>query len=889
MEYYNKNYKQVLKELNTSTEGLASQDAENRLQKYGYNEINHGKPKNLWAVFFKQFSSVLVLVLIVAGILSTVLGAIEGNGYLDGVVIFAIVIINAVLGFLQEKKAESSLALLEQVSLPKAKVIRDGVVQVVLAKELVVGDIVTLETGDYIPADLRLISSSNLKVDEAVLTGESVSSSKDYSKIIKEKVGVADRSNCVFMSTFVTYGRATGVVILTGEKTQVGELVKLLKEHSPQKTPLEKKIDSFAKVLTLFCVVIVLIIMVMGLLQGRDFYSVLMIAISLAVAGIPEGLPAVVTIVLAVGMQRMGKKRAIIKNLSSVETLGSTTVICTDKTGTLTQNKMFVVKMSDTEKELGFSGTGYLYDGEIINDGDYELSKNFNYMLLNMALCNDSKIISGKNQIIGDPTEAALRVASYKAGYEYEVLEKQFERIKELPFDSERKLMSVLVKNRNNNFLTLTKGAVDSLLDKCAFIMINNKKENLTKKHINKIKKLNENYSKQALRVLGYAYKNSKTDDIEEEELIFVGLSAMEDPPRAEAMSSILKCKEAGIRVVMITGDHKLTAEKIGENLGICEPNDKVLSGVEIDSLSESELIEECKNVNIFARVSPKNKVQILNCIKQQNNIVAMTGDGVNDAPALKNADIGVAMGRAGTDVAKKSADMILTDDNFSSIVSAVEEGRVVYSNIKKFLSFLISCNIGEILVITIAILFTGMFGGYLPLLPLQILWVNLITDSLVALALGLERIEENTMKEKPKDPAKSITDIHFFARAIMQACGLALAVLCVFKIGLVYFTPEIANTMAFITIIFAELFKAFSTRNENKSILSYNPFSNKFLNYSVIISIAFVLSLVYIPGVNQIFSLIAVDFYIFWTSIVFALISLSFSEFSKLFFKEKE
>ncbi len=886
MKYYVKKHKDVINSLNSSTNGLREEKAKELLEKNGLNDISSTKKLSIAKLFFNQLKSVLVIMLIVAAGISITVGIMEGEGILDGIIISAIVVINAVLGVVQEKKASDSLKALQSIAFPKAKVIRNGVVEIISAKEIVVGDIVTLETGDYIPADLRLISSVNLKVDESALTGESVSVEKNFNKVLAEDVPLAERENMVYMSTFVTYGRATGVVTATGFDTEIGVIAKLLNETEEKTTPLQQKINVFGKALTFICGVILLALVGVGLLKGQPFIEVLMMAISLAVAGIPEGLPAVVTVVLAVGMRRMVKKNAIIKHLSAVETLGSTTVICSDKTGTLTQNKMFVTNINDMQKEFSFSGTGYLYDGKIMLQKSETLSESHQKILLAMALCNDSKVIRGKNRIIGDPTEGALRVASKKAGFDYKVLELSNERVKELPFDSERKLMSVLVRDKED-YILLTKGATSELLKRCNKILINGKEEKLTEEHIKKVDKLNKKYAKQALRVLGYAYRSQKSETLKEENLVFVGLSTMIDPPREEVKRAIEKCHRAGIRVVMITGDNKTTASTIGKELGICGDDCISITGTALDKLSDEELKEVGKNTNVFARVSPTNKVQIVNCIKQNGNIVAMTGDGVNDAPALKTADIGISMGITGTDVAKQASDMILTDDNFTSIVSAVEEGRVIYSNIRKFINFLVSCNIGEIFIITIAVFFSGYFNNVLPLLAIQLLWINLITDSLPAFALGLEKAEFDVMNKPPRDPKEPIADKHFLSRVIMQGIGLTIAVLLAFKIGLNNYSVPTAQTMAFVTIVLGELLRAYSARSESSFIFKFNPFSNKFLNFSFIVSLALLMVLVYTPVVNSVFYLTPLKLPVLALCTALALIPMFVAEITKIFAKK--
>ncbi|ERJ13078.1 calcium-translocating P-type ATPase, PMCA-type [Haloplasma contractile] len=876
-------------------DGLSQREVEKRIEQYGENTLKGKRQKTIVELIFDQFKSFLVMILIVAAVISLFIAITEGHDYIDGIIILVIVILNAILGVVQEKKASNALAALQEMSSPKAKVIRDGKIKEISSKELTVGDVVVIETGDYIPADIRLIESVNLKIEESALTGESVPVEKDYRDVYKkgDKVSLGDRKNMLFMSTMVTYGRGTGVVTGIGMETEIGKIAGMINEAVDEKTPLQEKLDQFGKILGIICIVVSVIIFILGMIQGKDLLDIFMTAVSLAVAAIPEGLPAVVTVVLALGMQRMVKRNAIMKRLSAVETLGSTTVICSDKTGTLTQNKMLVQSIYDLTNEYEVSGVGYLKEGDITLDGEQaEINTNLDLLLKTCCLCNDAKIKDEENDIIGDPTEGALLVLGLKADYHYEELNKKYKRIQEFPFDSERKLMSV-INDVEDKHIMFTKGAFDQLLKRCKYALVNGEKTELTDEIIKNIQEQNLKLAKNALRVLAYAYKEvNESVDIKEEEndLIFLGITGMIDPPREEAKVAIKKCHSAGIRVVMITGDHKLTATAIGSELGIVKDEENVLSGDEIDDLSDQEFIDAVRNVNVFARVSPEHKVRIVSAIQDHGEIVAMTGDGVNDAPALKKAEIGVAMGITGTDVSKQAADMILTDDNFTSIVDAVEEGRTIFINIRKFISFLISCNIGEILLILVAMIFTNFFGGVIPLVAIQLLWINLMTDSFPAFAIGLEESEGNVMEKKPRDPKEPIANKSFIIKVVFQALGLAIGALTSFKLGLEISHAnmsqadpvEIARTMTFVTVVVGELLRAFSSRSESKTIFQINMFGNKFLNYSVVLSLVLLGLLVYVPLFGSIFHLVPLDKTHILIAVGLSFIPLIFAELSK-------
>lgn len=851
-EYYNKSIKEIEESLNTSVQsGLSGGDVQKAREQFGENALQEKAGKTLWKMIVEQISDFMIMILIAAAVLSMVAGEV-----IDGAVILGIVVLNAVLGITQERKASNALAALKNMAAPKAKVIRDGKINVVDSKNLVPGDVVQLESGDYVPADLVFTESVNLKIDESALTGESVAVEKSIG-VIELDASIGDRTNSAYMSTIVTYGRGKGIVVGTGMNTEIGKIATMLNETEDGKTPLQDKLSSFGKMLGIVCILVCGVIFVLGMLRGEPLLEVFMTAISLAVAAIPEGLPAVVTVVLAIGVTRMVSRHAIMKNLGAVETLGSTTVICTDKTGTLTQNKMTVLKVYDGEEEWRVSGTGYGFEGAIKSETNKK--KTVIDKLLKVAvLCNDAKV--KEKEVIGDPTEGALVVLAAKGGMDQEALNQAYPRLAEFPFDSDRKLMSTK-HFFDNQYHMFTKGAPDVALSRSTKILINNEVRDITTEDRERILAKNNGYAEQALRVLAYTCKivDEKSDLLnEEQDLIFLGLSCMIDPPREEAKEAVKLCKKAGIRVVMITGDHITTASTIAMELGIIENADEALEGSMINTYSDEAFREKVKTTSVFARVSPEHKVRIVETVKANGDIVAMTGDGVNDAPALKRADIGIAMGITGTDVAKEAADMILTDDNFASIVDAVEEGRIIYSNIRKFVSFLLSCNIGEILIIFIAML----SGWAVPLVPIQLLWINLITDSFPAFALGLEKGEKDIMKQQPRNPAEPIVDRTMKIALVFQSVGLTVAVLGSYRLGFMMagdIAPAlqltVARTFCFTTLIIGEMLRAYSARSEYKSLFSLKILGNKYLNYSVAGAILMLFIVVYVPFLQPIFT----------------------------------
>ena len=868
--WFNKSKEEVEKELGTNLDlGLTSEEVQKRQEKYGLNELKAKKKKSLFQKFLDQFKDFSIIVLIIAAIVSGFVGVAEGEGITDTIIILIVVIVNAIIGVTQEAKAEKSLEALQKLTDHASKVIRNGEITVVPAKELVPGDIVVLDTGDYIPADLRIIEAVNLKSQEASLTGESVPVEKNSEPIEDTKIGIGDRLNMLFSSSLVTYGRGKGIVVETGMTTEVGKIAGMLDEAGEQITPLQQKLNKLGKTLGIAALAICVFIFIIGLLQGKEPIHMFMTAVSLAVAAIPEGLVAVSTIVLAIGVQKMVKKNAIVKKLPAVETLGSSTVICSDKTGTLTQNKMTVEKIfwNDTVRDVE-----KISESEI----DEELKK---LVYANM-LCNDTKI-SKDGSLTGDPTETALVDMAFKLDFDPSIYD-QMPRVQEIPFDSDRKLMTT-VNQVGDKYFVYTKGGIDELLKRCISYDICGKNYNEIENYANKIRQENENMAKEALRVLGCAYKEidhiPSQEEMEniEKDLIFIGMVGMIDPAREEAKKAVEKCKTAGIKTVMITGDHKITATAIAKKLGILENEDEAITGLELEQMSDEELEKNVRHYSVYARVSPEHKVRIVRAWQKNGEIVAMTGDGVNDSPALKKSDIGCAMGIVGTDVAKEAADVILTDDNFATIVSAVEEGRRIYDNILKVIQFLLSSNVGEIVVLFLATLLTPLFAKWFGitdithleiLLPIHILWINLVTDSLPALALAFDPANSDIMNRKPAKPNEGVFTKSMTWRVIYQGVMIGLLTLSAFIIGLATTTEpigalsldeskiEVGQTMAFVTLALSELVHVFNIRDNKKSIFKTKIFNNKKLILAVLASAALMFIILSIPALRTIFSI---------------------------------
>lgn len=895
MDWYKKSIEKVLSELIVDpVMGLDEKEVKERLNTYGANELQEEGGTTFLSKLIGQFSDFLVLILIGAAIVSMIAGEPK-----DSIVIMAIVIANALLGVYQEGKAEKALDALKKMASPHAKVIREGKTIVIPANTLTPGDIVLLDAGDIVPADLRLIESSNLKIEEASLTGESVPVEKRANEVFKEDISLGDRHNMAYTSTIVTYGRGRGVVVATGHDTEIGKIATMIQSLETETTPLQKRLNQLGKVLGITTIIICMIVFGIGILQGREALEMLMVAISLAVAAIPEGLPAIVTIVLAIGMNRMVKRHAIVKKLLAVETLGCTTVICSDKTGTLTQNEMTVIKAYIHDKILDITGTGYEPQGEF-KIGGKEISVNAFESLKTLLsigiLANDARLekVDNSYKIIGDPTEGALVTLAGKANITSTDINKSFPRVEEIPFDSDRKMMTTFHKDFiPQKFVSFTKGAPDIIISRCNFIKEGDKVLPFTDDLKKQVLEVNSKFAQEALRVLAFAYKeyDQLPKDINSENIesnmVFVGLVGMIDPPRPEAKEAIRLCKQAGINTIMITGDYKETAFAIAKDLGMAETKDQSMMGEELNNLSDEELREVVKKIKVFARVSPEHKVRIVSALKANGDIAAMTGDGVNDALALKRADIGVAMGITGTDVAKNTAELILTDDNFASIVSAVEEGRIIYDNIKKFVYFLLSCNIGEILLVFVSIL----LNLPVPLIPIQLLWLNLVTDSFPALALGVEKGEPDIMMHRPRNPNEPILNRQMITRIIIQSVAIALTSLTAYWWGINrYGLDNIleARTIAFATLITAELLRVFSVRSPKYSIIKMGFFSNMKLIQGVSFSFFLMLIIIYIPFLNPIFSTFPLGLAEWFIILLLALIPLVLGEITKLISSKK-
>ncbi|HDV8369136.1 TPA: cation-translocating P-type ATPase [Bacillus cereus] len=881
--WYSKTKDQTLIDLETNEQnGLTDEIVSERLKQYGSNELATKQKRTLWQRIFAQINDVLVYVLIIAALISAFVGE-----WADASIIALVVVLNAVIGVVQESKAEQALEALKKMATPKAIVKRNGELKEIPSEHVVPGDIVMLDAGRYIPCDLRLIETANLKVEESALTGESVPVDKDaiYHPSMQrdEQVPLGDQKNMAFMSTLVTYGRGVGVAVETGMNSQIGKIATLLHEADDDMTPLQKSLAQVGKYLGFVAVAICIVMFLIGFLQGRDTLEMFMTAISLAVAAIPEGLPAIVSIVLAIGVQRMIKQNVIIRKLPAVEALGSVTIICSDKTGTLTQNKMTVTHF--------YSDNTYdrLESLNVNNDAQ-------RLLLENMVLCNDASY-NNESQT-GDPTEIALLVAGTTFNMQKDHLEKIHERVNEVPFDSDRKMMST-VHTYDESYYSMTKGAVDKLLPRCTHIFKNGKIEILTDSDKNQILKAAGAMSQEALRVLSFAFKQYDSNDVDinhlEKSLIFIGLVGMIDPPRTEVKDSIKECKKAGIRTVMITGDHKDTAFAIAKELGIAEEISEIMIGTELDNISDTELASKINHLNVFARVSPEHKVKIVKALRAKGNIVSMTGDGVNDAPSLKQADVGVAMGITGTDVAKGAADVVLTDDNFSSIVKAVEEGRNIYRNIKKSILFLLSCNFGEIIALFLAIL----LGWATPLRPIHILWVNLITDTLPALSLGVDPEDPDVMKEKPRHAKESLFSgsVPFL---IFNGVIIGLLTLIAFIAGAKFYTGDTnlfplfperidddallhAQTMAFVVLSFSQLVHSFNLRSRTKSIFSIGIFTNKYLVFSLLIGVLMQVCIISIPPLANIFGVHALTMRDWGFVLLLSIIPLVVNEIIKL------
>lgn len=841
-------------------QGLTAAEVERRLAEYGENRLRERKKETVARRFFEQFKDIMILILIFAAVLSFVIACYEGEGFFEPVLILLIVVLNAIIGMIQEGKAEKALEALKSLSAPHARVIRDGRQTVIKASQLVPGDIILVEAGDFVPADARLITSASLKVEESALTGESLPSEKDAAAAVAADAPLGDRSNMIFSGSEISYGRATAVVTATGMNTEMGKIADLLAAEGEEQTPLQEKLAVLGKYLGIAALSICGIIFLMGLIAGLPVVEIFLISVSLAVAAIPEGLPAFVTIILAIGVQRMVKRNAIIRKLPAVETLGSASVICSDKTGTLTQNRMTLTH-------------AFLADGSVLEEIRGESPPAVKNLLCYAALCCDAKVVfeNGREQHIGDPTETAIVLAAHKNGMPKEELEKQFPRLAEIPFDSERKLMTTVNRIEGKN-MVIVKGAFDVLAQRCIAGDLGAGRNYADK------------MSQQALRILAVGYKEigivpaHPTPELLENNLTFMGLLGMMDPPRTEAGDAVAVCRRAGIKPVMITGDYVLTASAIAKKLGILLEGDEAITGSELALMPDAEFDKRVRSISVYARVSPADKIRIVQAWQRQGEIVAMTGDGVNDAPALKAADIGCAMGITGTDVAKSAADMILTDDNFATIVEAVREGRGIFDNIKKVVGYILGTNIGEVL----AIFFAMLLWRVTPLLAVHLLWINLFTDGLPAVALGMEQIEKDVMSRRPRPKNEGIFAGQLGVQVALQGAMFAFLTLSGFLLGWKGTGNIVAGrTMAFFILSLTQLVQAFNMRSTS-SLFQIGALSNKVLCLAAGISLAFIMVILFVPPVTALFGLTQLTAEMYLSAVLLAFVPLPVMELVK-------
>ncbi|HDR5140316.1 TPA: calcium-translocating P-type ATPase, SERCA-type [Bacillus anthracis] len=859
MNWYGMRAHEVEESTNTNVKvGLTEKEAEGRIKKFGTNELEEAKRPSALMVFLAQFKDFMVLVLFGATIVSAFLGE-----YIDSIAIVAIVIINGILGFFQERKAEKSLEALKELAAPQVTVLRNGKWVKAPSKALVLGDVIKFSSGDRIGADVRLVEASSLYIEESALTGESVPVQKKVEALQGQDVSIGDQKNMAFMGTMITRGSGTGVVVATGMNTAMGQIANMLQNAEQMETPLQRRLEQLGKILIIVALVLTALVVLAGVYQGNEVYHMFLAGVSLAVAAIPEGLPAIVTVALSLGVQRMIKKRAIVRKLPAVETLGCASVICSDKTGTMTQNKMMVTHMWSGGELWKVTGQGYEPNGSFMK-GEKEINaaktKALYQLLTFGSLCNNANIIQKKKAYVldGDPTEGALVAAAMKAGITREALKGKFEIIRELPFDSTRKMMSVIVRDREGKKFVVTKGAPDVLLQMSQTILWGDKQQPLSELYRKEVQAAIHSLGSQALRTIAVAFKPLKvTDSIEherdvEKDFMLVGIQGMIDPPRPEVKQAVKECREAGIRTVMITGDHKVTAMAIAEQLSILPQGGRVVEGVELASMDVEELENVVEDTYVFARVSPEHKLKIVKALQNKGHIVAMTGDGVNDAPAIKTADIGIAMGITGTDVAKEASSLVLLDDNFATIKSAIKEGRNIYENIRKFIRYLLASNVGEILVM----LFAMLLALPLPMVPIQILWVNLVTDGLPAMALGLDKAEGDVMKRTPRHPKEGVFARGFAWKIISRGFLIGAVTLVAFIIAYNQHPNELkyAQTVAFATLVLAQLIHVFDCRSEH-SVFHRNPFGNVYLVGAVIISLLLMLVVIYYPPLQPIFS----------------------------------
>jgi Ca2+-transporting ATPase len=904
--------KKVIEELGVDPKtGLNSEEVQKRLERFGFNELKETKKRTLFQIFIEQFKDIFILLLLVATVLSAFVGYYESKGaqkgileaYADSITIFIIVFLCAISGFVQEYRAEKAMEAMKKLTAPKARVWREKKELMIEAREVVPGDILLLEEGDRLPADARLIEIVDLKTDEAILTGESTPVKKELA-ILKEDCPISERKNMVFSATHIAYGRGKAVVVTTGMNTEIGKIAKMVQEVEEEETPLQRKLDDFAKKIAR--VVLVLAAIIFGLeifsegLKIKAFLDSFMTSIALAISVVPEGLPAIVTISLALGTKEFAKRNAIIRKLSSAESLGSVTVICSDKTGTLTKGEMTVRRIYLDGKLIDVSGVGYEPRGIfLLKDKVVEpkKEKELSFLLKIGAICSNARLQTPDHRwyIVGDPTEGALIVSAAKAGFLQEDLERDYSRKHEVPFTSERKRMTTVNLTPEGELIAFSKGAPEIILERCNRVLENGKEVELTNEKREKILKINESLAGDALRVLAMAYKKlpPQTKEFDDEELeknlVFVGIEGMIDPPRKEAIEANKKCQDAGIKTIMITGDHKLTAIAVAKEIGIFKEGDLVLTGAELDKMSDQDFEKIVEKVTVYARMSPELKMRIVNAFKKQGEIVAMTGDGVNDAPAVKRADVGISMGKTGTDVTREASDIVLADDNFATIVNAIEQGRVIYDNIRKYARYLMACNFDEVLVIGTFAILAGIFGEKLfplPLIPAMLLWINLVTDGAPAVALSIDPPEEGVMKRKPRNPKEGILS-GMVAFIIVSFLLQSLGTFLVFSLEYYLFPgtkmSEVpvhwlslpladpnretyrlmalneARTVAFVQAAMFELFVVWNCRSEKESVwrMDKKAFKNKFFVIATLISMILTLSICYIPLTQKMFHLV--------------------------------
>ena len=903
--------------------GLTAAEVQRRLVESGPNELREDPPATLLQMFIAQFNNFIVILLIVAAIVSAIVGAYTGEGYTDAIAIVAIIALNAVLGVVQEGRAEAALRALKKMTAPEALVVRDGHVNPVPGRDVVPGDLVILETGNYIPADVRLVEGFNLTIDEAPLTGESVPTRKRPDGVFGEDVTLGDRHNMAFMGSMVSYGRGRGLVVTTGMQTEIGKIAEMIQSYDDPPTPLQQRLDQLGKWLGWATLVICAIVFAVGVLRlvsatpiqdlgawlgmvdhQEALINLFMVAVSLAIAAVPEGLPAVVTIALALGMQRMIRRHVLIRKLAAVETLGSANVICSDKTGTLTTNEMTVIKTWADGRVIDVSGEGYRPEGGFSANGtslDVDTLPALQMLAQGALLCNDALIEhdNGTWRLVGDPTEGALVTLALKTGQDRQTAGETWPRVAEIPFDSERKLMTTihrLPEGADAPFRAFTKGAPEIVLERCTHILHDGAIAPLSDEQRAQILQVNTQLAGQALRVLAVAYRPldavpaEPTSANTEQDLVFVGLAAMRDPARAEVKAAIAVARTAGVRTVMITGDYPDTAAAIAEELDLLHDRSNILTGADLSRIDDDDLVEQAAHVSVYARVNPVHKMRIVEALQKRGDIVAMTGDGVNDAPALKRAHIGVAMGITGTDVSKQTASMVLTDDNYASIVAAIEEGRVIYANIRKFVYYLVSCNVGEILIIFLSMI----MGLPLPLLPIHLLWLNLVTDGAPALALGLEDREPDIMRIKPRPAQEPIITRELWVLTAIQAAVETFATLGAFVISLNYFETDPANpllsqTIAFTTLVFAELLRAFTARSERYNLWQIGVFTNRWMVYAVGLSLVLLIGVIYLPFLQPVFNTIPLTLTHWAMLLPFTLLPSIAAEGAKFFLRRRQ